>query len=133
MSDDRQEIKIVGVDKEAIQMTSGKEIFWAVPFKLSLKPDQDWEKKFYEVQQRDKTAMRRRMRIMGDFIKVEVSEMDDLQKILDVLKLEVAETNVLCEGDYQTKLKIRQELEVLQHRQVDVTKKFKDDVDKLQF
>src|SRR5208283_5918226 len=99
MSDDCREIKIVGVDKEAIQMTSGKQISWAVPFKLSLKPDQDWEKKFYEVQQRDKTAMKRRKQIMGDFIKVEVCEMDDLQKILDVLRLEVAETNVLCEGD----------------------------------
>ena len=132
MIDDCQEIKIVGVDKAAIEMSLGKQI-WAIPFKLSSKPDQDWEKKFYDVQQRDKNIMKRKMRIVGDLITVEVSEMDDLQKILDVLRLEVAETNVLCEGDYQTKLKIRQELEVLQHRQVDVTKKFKDDVDKLQF
>jgi len=133
MSDDCQEIKVVGVDKEAIEMSSGKQILWAIPFKLSLKPDQDWERKFYDVQQRDKNTMRRKMRIVGDFIKVEVSEMDDLQKILDVIRLEVAETNVLCEGDYQTKLKIRRELEALQQKQGDVTRKFKDDSDKLQF
>jgi len=132
MSDDCQEVKVVGVDKEAIGMKSGKQI-WGIPFKLSSKPGQDWEQKFYDVQQRDKNVMKRKMKIVGDFITVEVSELDDLQKVLDVIRLEVTETNVLCEGDYQTKLKIRRELEALQQKQGDVTKKFKDDSDKLQF
>ena len=83
MSDDCQEIKVVGIDKEAIEMRSGKQI-WGIPFKLSLKPDQDWQKKFYDVQQRDKNVMKRRIKIVGDFITVEVFEMDDLQKVLDV-------------------------------------------------
>jgi uncharacterized protein YajQ (UPF0234 family) len=132
MSDDSQGIKVVGIDKEAIEMRSDKQI-WGIPFKLSLKPDQDWQKKFYDVQQRDKNVMKRRIKIVGDFITVEVFETDDLQKVLDALRLEVAETNVLCEGDYQTKLKIRRELEALQQKQGDLTKKFKDDSDKLQF
>jgi len=132
MSDDCQKIRIVGVDKAAIDMRAGRQI-WAIPFKFSSKPDQDWEKKFYEVQQRDKNVMKRHMRIVGDVITVEVSELDDLQKVLDAMRLEVAETNVLCEGDHQTKLKVRRELEALQQKQGDVTKKFKDDSDKLQF
>ena len=133
MSDEHQEIKVVGVDKEAIEMIAGKQSFWVIPFKLSLRPNQVWETKFYEVQQRDKNAMKRKARFQEDLIKVEVSEMDDLQKVLDAIRMEVAETNALCEGDYQTKMRIRQEVEALQRKQGDVTKQFKDDSDKLKF
>ena len=127
-----QELKVIGVDKEAIKMISGTQT-WVIPFKLSLKPDQDWEKKFYDVHQQGKNVMKRKMKFVGDFIIVEVSEVDDLQKILDAIRLEVTETNVLCEGEYQTKLKVRRELEALQQKQGDATNKFKDDSDKLQF
>ena len=127
-----QELKVIGVDKEAIKMISGTQT-WVIPFKLSLKPDQDWEKKFYDVHQQGKNVMKRKMKFVGDFIIVEVSEVDDLQKILDAIRLEVTETNVLCEGEYQTKLKVHRELEALQLKQVDATKKFQDNSDKLKF
>jgi len=127
-----QELKVIGVDKEAIKMISGTQT-WVIPFKLSLKPDQDWEKKFYDVHQQGKNVMKRKMKFVGDFIIVEVSEVDDLQKILDAIRLEVTETNVLCEEDYQTKLKVRRDLEVSLKKQGDATNKFKDDSDKLQF
>lgn len=133
MSEERQEIKIIGIDKEAITMGSVKENFWVVPFKLSLKPNQDWERNFYEVQNKDKNVMKRKSVLAGDFIKTQVGEMDDLQKVLDMVRIEVTEANALCEGDYQKKMKIRHELEVLQNRQGDVTKKFREDADKLAF
>jgi hypothetical protein len=133
MSDERQEIKVVGVDKAAIEMSSGKESLWGIPFKLSSKPNQDWERKFYEVQKSDANVMKRRMEFKDDCIKVDVSEMDDLQKILDLVRVAVTKANVLYEGDYQKKMKIRQDLEELQHKQGDVTKKLRDDSDKLQF
>ena len=132
MSDEHQEIKVVSVEKGEIKMSLVAQV-WSVPFKLSLKPNQDWEKKFYEVQLRDKNVMKRKMKIAEGYITVEVAEMDDLQKVLDVIKLEVAETNMLCEGDYQTKLKVRRELEILQQRQGDATDKFRENASKLQF
>ena len=58
---------------------------------------------------------------------------DDLQKILNALKVTVAQANILCEKDFQRKLRIRPELEDLQKQQRDATQKFKDDSDKLMF
>jgi hypothetical protein len=133
MSSESQEIKIVGVDKEAIGISVDKKDFWSIPFKLSLKPEQTWEKKFFEIQQKDISAIKRKARVIGDSITVEVTSLDDLQKILDVVKVEVAQTNVLCEEDYQKKLKIRQQLEDLQQKQRDTTQKLKEDSDKLVF
>ena len=133
MGDGHEEIKIVGVDKAAIEMSPSKQDLWIIPFELSLKPDQDWERKFYEVQKSDTNVMKRAMQIKENYIRMEVSQKDDLHKVLDVLKAEVAKTNVLREGDYQKKMNIRQQLEELHHQQGDVTKKFKDDSDQLQF
>ena len=133
MSGENQEIKIIAIDKEAIKVSSDKKDFWVIPFKLSGNPDQIWERKFYDVQQKDKSAMKRKVYVIKDTLGVEVSSTDDLQKILDVIKVEVAETNVLCEEDYQRKVKIRQELESLQQKQRDATQKFKEDSDKLVF
>jgi len=131
MSAEGQEIKIVGVDKDAIVVSVDKNDYWVVPFKLSSTPDQFWEKKFYEVQQKDTSTLKRKVRVSGDAISAEVASLDDLQKILDVIKVEVTQTNVLCEEDYQKKLKIRQQLEDLQKKQRDSTQKFKDASDKL--
>ena len=133
MSEERQEIKIIGIDKDAIKTDPDKKEYWAVPFKLSSKPDQNWEQNFYEVKKKNANALRRKSKILENSIIVEVSSADDLQKILDVLKIEVVETNVLCEKDYQKRLEIRRELEALQKAQRDATQKFKDDADKLAF
>lgn len=104
-----------------------------MPFKLSTKPDTAWQKKFYEVHQKDTNAMKRKAQVVEDTIHAEVSSLDDLQKVLDVVKIEVAETNALCEADYQKKLRIREELETLQQKQRDATQKFREDSDKLVF
>ena len=133
MSQDIQGIKIVGVDKEEIRISSDKKDFWIVPFTLSAKADQSWEKKFYDVQQRSTHALKRKAHVVGNCLSVEVASTDDLQKILDVVKIAVVETNVLCEEDNQKKIKIRQELEALQQRQRDATQKFKEDANKLTF
>ncbi|MBN1870281.1 MAG: hypothetical protein JW847_06895 [Candidatus Omnitrophica bacterium] len=133
MSGENQEIKIVGVDKEAIRTGSDTKEHWVVPFKLSLKPDQSWQARFYEIQKRDANIMKRKLQLDENSIIAEVSAADDLQKVLDAVKVMVVEANVLCEKDYQKKLKIRQELEVLQKEQRDATQKFKDDSDRLVF
>ena len=133
MSEENEEIKIIGVDKDAIEMSSGKQNLWIIGFKLSAKPDQDWDRRFYEVEQREKNSMKRKVQIVGDCIKVEVSDRDDLQKVLDVVKAEVSETNILRDGDYQKKLEMRRELLALQRKQEDVTLKFRQAADKLQF
>ncbi|MCX5680797.1 MAG: hypothetical protein NT079_00640 [Candidatus Omnitrophica bacterium] len=133
MSTESQEIKIIGIDKEAIRVSLEKNNFCTILFKFSLKPDQSWEQKFYEVQQKNTSAMKRKAHLIGSTISVEVSNIDDLQKVLDVIKIEVTETNVLREADYQKKMKIHQELEALQQKQRDATQKFKEDSDKLVF
>jgi len=133
MNGESQEIKIVGVDKETIKVSSDKEDYWLIPFKLSLIPDRSWQKRFYEVQQKNSDTMKRKATVVENFINVEVCSTDDLQKVLDVLKIEVAETNVLCEEDHQKKIKIRRELEEFQQKQRDATLRFKDDSDNLVF
>ena len=133
MGEESQEIKIVGIDKEAIRTASDKKEHWIVPFKLSSTPDQSWQEKFYEVQKRDLSPMKRKSQLLDNAIVVEVFGADDLQKILDALKIVVAQANVLCESDFQKKLKIRQDLEALHKEQRDATQKFKDDSDQLKF
>jgi len=132
MNDECNDIKVVSVDREAIKMTLGKQI-WGVPFKLSSIPSQDWMNKFYEVQHKDVNDMKRKIKIEEDIITVEIFEMDNLQKVLDAISHEVAQTNILCDGDFQKKLKVRHDFEVLQQRQGDATKKFQNDSDSLKF
>ena len=133
MGGEKQEVKIISVDKAAIRTGEDKKNQWFVPFKLSLSPDRSWQEKFYEVQQRNTAAAKRKSQLVKDLIIVEVSGDDDLQKILDMLKIEVLEANTLCEDDYQKKIKLREDLETLQREQKNATQKFKDDSDKLMF
>ena len=133
MAGESQKIKIVSVDKEAIKVSPDKKDLWVIPFKLSQKPDQDWERKFYDAQKKDKNIMKRKTRVVENYLEVDVSGIDDLQKILDVIKVEIAETNVQCEEDYRKKLQIRHEIEELRQRQINATQKLKADSDKLEF
>ncbi len=133
MGDDGLEIKIIGVSKEEIRADSDKADFWIVPFQLSGNPDDLWQKKFYDVHQKNTDVMKRKARVNGNFLQAEVSAADDLQKVLDALKIEVAETNVLCAEDHQKKIEIRKKLEALQQKQRDTTQQFKEDTDTLMF
>ena len=131
MGSERQDIKIVSVCKDEIKINPDEKESWIIPFQLSLKPYESWQNKFNEVQKKNTHDMKRKARIDEDFLRVEVFGEDDLQKILDVLKIEVEETNVLCEEEYQKKIKVRQEVEELQKKQKDTTLKFKADADNL--
>ena len=133
MDSEYQEIKIVGVDKEAIKLSSDKKGFWVVFFKLSQKPDSDWERKFCEIEEKNSDVMKRKGVIINGSLEVYIFENDDLQAVLDALKVEVAETNAQCSEDYQKKLKIRQEIEGLRQRESNARQKFQDDADKLNF
>lgn len=133
MGEESQEVKIIGINKEAIKSVSEKKERWIVSFTLSVKPDQSWEEKFYEALKRGDDPMGRKSHLQGNAMLVEVSAKDDLQEILDGLKITVAEANILCEEDYQKKLQIRRDLEELQKKQRDDTQKLKDDSDKLIF
>ncbi len=129
----RTEIAITGVDREAIGMTSGKDCLWIVPFKLSSVPDADWSRRFYEVIDKDKSAVKRKQQLTEGVIRVEVGESDDLQVVLDALKKNVAATEVLCEGDFQKRMGFRRELAALQQKQGDVTRKLRNGADNLRF
>jgi len=127
------EIKITGVDKERIKVSKDQKDFWVIPFQLVPQPGDSWNRKFYEAQKDSGEVVKRRILVINDCLEVEVCEIDDLQKILDALKIVVAETNAQCIADYQKKLRIRQELEDLREKQNDATQKFKDDSDNLIF
>jgi|GEM_PF-2186290 len=133
MSDEVQDIRVVGIDKEKIAMSTEKQSLWIVPFKLSVTPNLDWERKYFEVRGRDKKVHKQQSQLVGDHINVEVSEVDDLQKILEAVRAEVASTNVLCGEEQKQKMKLRSDLETLQQKQTAVTNKLKDAADKLQF
>jgi hypothetical protein len=133
MGDETQEIKVVGIDKEAIQLSADGKDLWVVPFKLSQKPDQSWERKFYEIQEKDKNAMKRKARVVDNYIRVEIAGSDNLQNVLDVVKAEIVDTNVLWDADYQKKMKVRRDLEDLQQRQTTAVNKLKADSDNLVF
>ena len=77
--------------------------------------------------------MKRKARIDGDSMNVEVFQEDELQKVLDQIKNDVEGANNLSEEEYQKKVKIRQELENLKQRQKDATEKLKEDSDGLVF
>lgn len=133
MDSESQEIKIIGVEREAIKPSSDKKNFWVVPFTLSRRPDESWERKLREIQEEDDDEMKRQARVLGDSLEVQISENDDLQKIFDVIKKEVAEANKQCEEDHEKKLKIRRQLEEVRQKQANSMQKFKDDADKLEF
>ena len=133
MSEETRDIRIIGVDKEAIKTGSGKVEHWVISFKLSLAPDENWQKNFYEVQKKNADIMKRKLQVTGDAMMVDIFGSDDLQKVLDVLKIEIVEVNAVCEKDYQKRMQLRQELAVLQQKQMDATQKLKDDADRLVF
>jgi len=133
MDSESQEIKIIGVEREAIKPSSDKKNFWVVPFTLSRRPDESWERKLREIQEEDDDEMKRQARVLGDSLEVQISENDDLQKIFDVIKKEVAEANKQCEEYHEKKLKIRRQLEEVRQKQANSMQKFKDDADKLEF
>ncbi|NLE65533.1 MAG: hypothetical protein GX606_06430 [Elusimicrobia bacterium] len=133
MRSEGQTLTIVGVDKAGIVPGTGKQDAWFIPFKLSRKPDEVWEKKFAEAQGMDRDLMKRKAQIIEDVIRVEVLEADDIQRVLEVIKRQVAEANALCEKDYQKKMRVREELETLQARQDSVTQKIREAADRLNF
>lgn len=147
MDGEVEEVKIIGVDKERIGFSTGKNVCWVVPLKLSVAPNESWRKKFGEVQlendkvqqdndevqQENDDDMKRNAHVDGNFLKVEMADADDLQQVLDALKVDVEKVNVLCEEEYQQKVKIRQELEALQKKRREETQRLKDDSDKLTF
>ncbi len=133
MGEETRDIRIIGVDKEAIKAGSGKVEHWVIPFTLSLAPDENWQRNFYEVQKKNADIMKRKLQVTGDAMMVEIFIADDLQKVLDVLKIEIVAVNAVCEKDYQKRVQLRQELEMLQKKQMDAIEKLKDDSDRLVF
>ncbi len=133
MGEETRDIRIIGVDKGAIKTGSGKVENWVIPFKLSLAPDETWQRNFYEVQKKSINIMKRKLQVTGDAMMVEIFGADDLQKVLDALKIEIVEVNAVCEKDYQKRMQLRQELAALQKKQMDATQKLKDDSDRLVF
>ena len=133
MDTEERDVRIIGIEKSAIKESHDQKGIWILPFKLSVKPDDSWARNFFEVNRKNTNDAKRKANVVEDRIEVSVAEMDDQQKLLDAIKIDVADTNALCEENYQKKLSLQQGLEALKKKQNDVLEKLKEDSDKLQF
>ena len=133
MSEEERNIKIISVDKNAIKESPDHKEIWVLPFKLSRKPDESWERNFYDVYRKNPSEVKRKVNVAEDSILISIAATDDLQKVLDALKIDVVKTNTICEVNFQKKLQLQQELEALKKKQLEIMTKFKDDSDHLQF
>ena len=133
MSEEARDIKIIGVDKNEIRESNEYKGIWLIPFKLSAAPDESWGRNFYEVHQKTSADMKRKANVVDDCIVVCIAGTDDQQKVLDALKVDVLNTNVICESNFQKKLQIQRDLDVLKKQQVETVAKLKEDSDKLKF
>lgn len=133
MSKEERDIRITGVDKAGIKESGEYKGTWVLPFKLSAKPDESWARNFYDVHKKNSMETKKRADVVDDCIQVYIVATDDVQKILDAAKIDVMDTNAICEENFQKKIQIQVELDSLRKRQAETIAKIKDDSDKLQF
>lgn len=133
MSAGEQEIKIVAVDKEHIRESAVAKGGWVIPFKLSAKPNESWERHFYEVHRKNTNPKKKDVKIIDDCLEVQFSEADNQQKALDMLNEDITNTNTVYKELYLKKIQVQDDLKALQIRQLGVMQKLKDDSDGLKF
>jgi hypothetical protein len=126
-------VKIVSVDKLKIRESATVKGTWVLPFKLSITPDETWARNFYEVHRKNTDPKKKEIKLSGDCLEVNFTDADDLQKTLDNLKLEVDKANVDYQELVDKKLRVQEEMRVLQKKQSDTMQKLKDDSDGLKF
>lgn len=130
---EEQSIKIVGVIKESIREHATVKNGWILPFKLSEKPNDSWERNFFEVHRKSTNPKKKEVKLIKDYIEVQVVETDNQQQVLEVLNEEVTTTNEVYRDIYLKKMQMQDDLKVQQLRQQGVLQKLKDDSDQLKF
>lgn len=133
MSTEEQVIKIVGVDKERIRESAVNKGGWILPFKLSAKPNESWERYFYDAHRKNTNPRKRDAKLINDYIEVQIAETDNQQQILDLLNVDVATSNSVYMEVYLKKIQIQDEMKALQLKQVGVLQRLKEDSDHLKF
>ena len=133
MSSEELEIKIISVEKDRIRESALIKGGWVIPFKLSAKPNESWERHFYEAHRKNPDPKKKDIKIVNDCIEVQFTENDNLQKALEMLKVDVDSANVVYKDIYLKKIQIQEDLKALQLKQVGVLQKLKDESDGLKF
>lgn len=133
MEEFHEDIKIIGVDKDRIRESAAVKGAWVIPFKLSAAPDESWARHFYELHRKNADLKKKETKLTGNCIEVSFEDLDDQQKILDVLNREVKEANTLYKDVNTQKQKMRDDMKTLQQKQLDKLQKLKEDSDKLKF
>ena len=126
-------IKIIGVDKDKIRESSSLSGAWVIPFKLSSIPSESWGRNFYEICQRNSNANKRKTSLLNDCIEVNCTEKDEQQKVLDMLMLDILNTNAVCQDIYHKKIKMQEDIRIQQQSHANTLQRIKDDIEKLKF
>ena len=133
MSSEEQLITIVGLDKERIRESAVNKGGWILPFKLSAKPNESWERYFYEAHRKSTNPKKKDVKIIDDCIEVQFSENDNQQQALDMLNEDVTNANSVYKEVYLKKIQIQDEMKALQLKQVGTLRKLKEDSEHLKF
>ena len=127
------DIRVIGVEQTRIREHSSLQGTWIVPFRLSARPDESWVRNFNDICKKNMNVDKKKAHVVGDCIEVNVAHADDQQRVLDLLKKDVMDTNAACREIYEQKVKMQDDLRVLQKNNADTLQKIKDDVEKLKF
>jgi hypothetical protein len=130
---EEQSIKIISVDKEHIRESAVIKGGWIIPFKLSAKPNESWERHFYEVHRKSVNPKKKDVKIIEDCLEVQFPEGDNQQLILEMLNEEVTNTNTIYRDGYLKKIQIQDDMKALQIKQLGVLKKLQDESEGLKF
>ncbi|MBP6343706.1 MAG: hypothetical protein KA403_07225 [Candidatus Omnitrophica bacterium] len=130
---EEQIISIIAVDKENIRESLVVKGGWVVPFKLSAKPNDSWERHFYEVHRKNTNPKKKAAKLVNDCIEVQVLETDVQQQALDMIKEDVENTNVAYKDVFLKKIQLQDDMKALQLRQQGVLQKLRDDSSNLKF
>lgn len=127
------EIRVVGVDAGHIREHSALQSTWVIPFRLSSKPDESWVRNFNDVFKKNTNVDKKKAHVVGDHIEVNVTQLDNQQQVLDLLKKDIADTNAIYRDMCQQKMKIQDDLKALQKANSDTLLKMKSDAENLKF
>ena len=133
MSMEEQVIKIISVDKEHIRESPVVKGGWIIPFKLSAKPNESWERHFYEVHRKSVNPKKKDVKIVDDSLEVQFGEADNQQLALDMLNEDINNANTAYKDIYLKKIQVQDEMKALQLKQVGVLKKLQDESEGLKF
>lgn len=130
---EEQEIRVIAVDKEHIRESPTIKGGWIIPFKLSAKPNESWERHFYEVHRKNVNPKKKAAKIINDTMELQFSETDKQQLALDLLNEDINNTNIIYKEVYLKKIQLQDDMKALQIKQQEMLEKLKNDSNDLKF